>query len=1628
MSKYRPLIGLKILGLSLTVQFLSQIPVMALECGNSRSQGTVYGSMEEAAEAACVHQSGSTGVMEVDYLSESIAIVRCESCRSDGSCEPWMGWTASCRATEFYADYSDPDIEDQTNGKSCPSSNNPINLISGNKYKIHTDIKHHLSEALMTRPGFTRIYNSQVFNHTDNIIGKNWRHSYQRSLHTQDSFNSGVNQRELTGGASYKVTESSVYSSEYAACVEGFQEYKDRMDESGAVKDILQQGTVRWEMQACRVYIGGRYIATIPIRSHDSGSSGEVQSPVAIHAIRLNRENGRVYHFVKDYVNQGSTLWKSSDPDLKHHLEQVVLDDLSEDEINSPYFQAMRVSSQFRFTDENNVVETYNNDGELISIEYPNGIRETLIYESVDHNDGVSRRLVKVVNNFGKYVEFNYNGDKRITSVADDTGRAWSYTYNLNGNLIRADNPDDTSKQYLYENIDYPNLLTGEIDERGIRYSTFSYQTDGRAFVSYLGAPGIALDNQIGRVEVSYGGGRNNAVTDSLGNITRYHFPRESIHGRIVKIDGPDCHYCSTPDAVYEYSADYKEWEFYPSPVYLLSKNEFGTGTEYAEYDDKGNPGLITEAVGSEQERQKRLTYDSRYQGLVETVTEPSVYSPGEKVTTYTYDDHENITSIRIEGFDTEGSPVRREYSMQYNGPFNQISQFDGPREDISDITYFDYYPDEAGQGNNRARLRSVRAHNGWYLRDNIRYTGTGNIASENRLNGLQVAYSYYSDSDRLNTVQMTDSLTGQVRSIHYTYLATGEVKSITHAYNSSNPVTLEFGYDNARRLTTVIDAQGNYIEYELDTEGNIVGENIYDNGGILKKSLSQTFDSYNRLKTSVQMNENRTVNFNPDGTVGSVIDGNGVSAEFDYDSLKRLVKIMQDAGGQNPYTSNTITQYIYDSQDNLVSVVAANNAETRYKYDDLGNLISLTSPDTGTILYDNDAAGNIVRMVDAKNQVFNYTYDAFNRLVQIETEDLRDNVYYTYDNCAHGQGLVCGVQRDNSTLNYKYNAFSDVTEISQSLTTVDGFNTAENTVAYTYNANGDISSIAYPSGVVVNYSYNGAGKVDNVYLEQDGQVRTLSLNISYLPFGEESIQTYGNGINVMGFYDTAYRPFITGDPDNFFEHVSAYDGNGNITGLTTLFDNNYMMSQFEYDRLNRISSASGFHGGSGYYYDKVGNKQLQAESSSFFAARYYAQSNRLNTLGGEDINIDENGNLLNLRGMALSYTTDNRLKSVNTDVRFEYNGLGQRVMKRSAASGVAGTYGYVKTTGFIYGASAQLLAEVGPTGRVTKEYIYLNDTPLAMLMHSPSSPDAIYKADLDSDGEISSEDAFIWYFNYRTDPAHDVTGDGVTDNQDISMVLTCGLSQTVCATESYSTEIYYIHNDHLGTPKLLTDNNQNVVWRARSTPFGKAFVDNDVDGDGVEIEFNLRQPGQYYDRESGLYYNYYRYYDPETGRYITSDPIGLRGGINTYAYVENNPLKYIDPLGLWALSLEGYLVLGGGINMSYSEGTFEMTGRIGIGLGGGFSYDPNGTPSPHSESCGSGYIARTSFNANATVGWPLGIGASYTGATGNAFTDNQGGGYHSVSPHWGTDRSGNNTAFRFGASYSVEIGSYSNW
>jgi len=108
----------------------------------------------------------------------------------------------------------------------------------------------------------------------------------------------------------------------------------------------------------------------------------------------------------------------------------------------------------------------------------------------------------------------------------------------------------------------------------------------------------------------------------------------------------------------------------------------------------------------------------------------------------------------------------------------------------------------------------------------------------------------------------------------------------------------------------------------------------------------------------------------------------------------------------------------------------------------------------------------------------------------------------------------------------------------------------------------------------------------------------------------------------------------------------------------------------------------------------------------------------------------------------------------------------------------------------------------------------------------------------------------------------------------------------------------YYILTDHLNTPRKVTNSTGTVLWSWNSDAFGTTPANQDVDGNGTDFEFNLRFPGQYFDKESGQHYNYFRDYESGTGRYLESDPIGLDGGLNNYSYVLNNSLINFDQKG----------------------------------------------------------------------------------------------------------------------------------
>lgn len=1064
------------------------------------------------------------------------------------------------------------------------------------------------------------------------------------------------------------------------------------------------------------------------------------------------------------------------------------------------YFQLVKKRGKWELTTAKDTVELYDGKGVLLSITDSKGNVLDLDYD-------IDKLLISVVSSSNELLEFRYDATGLLIGIdywasnpdpAIAQSLSWSFGY-TDSKLTSVNNPDGSQRQYHYENTNYPHALTGITDERGVRYATWEYDETGIGASSFHGLGA-------NRVDIAYDVNGLRTVTDSLGNVTDYGVMAQLGQGILTDREGPACTTGDTSLRAYSYD---------PITNNKLSQTIDGTTTQFGDYDLNGNPGYQIEAVGTPSERRTDYTYDTRFHSKVTSITEPSVHVGENKVSTMEYDEFGNLIRRTVDGFKPDGTPVSRTTTFEYNGPYHQLSQVDGPRTDVSDITTFEYYADDPALYQRQGMLLRVTGPEGIVLRDNLQYNGQRQLISETRPNGLVVTYDWEPNTDRLAAI--TETVDADSRTSSWTYLLSGEVETFTQADGS----TLSYEYDEARRLVRIVDALGNYIDYNLDTEGNILNESTYDPNDILAKSITRSFDVYNRLDVMTQANESLDYDYAADGTLAKEVNGNAIETRYSYDELKRLTTTMGDANGTDPDTAASQTDLDYDSQDNLAAVTDPLTSVTTYTYDDLGNRVSLVSPDTGTASFNHDDAGNRIQTTDAKGQTFTFSYDVRNRLTFSDAPGSDHDIQYTYDSCANGVGKLCSLTRganspQANTTAYTYNGFGDVVSMDQDVQTDTALLGAS--LGISYDSAGRIQSITYPGNTSITYGYDVMGNVIQLTLDRNGLITELISNVSYQAFGPLKAVTLGNGLVRSIDRDQAYR--ITAINDPVYDATLSYDNNGNILYQSR----NVGDLGTGYDALDKLTTATGSLDSYAYSYDRNANRLTDTLNGTLTGYNYEPLSNRLTQVGLDPVILDANGNTTQLRGMTLDYSPDNRLIAAN-DSSFGYNGIGERVLKTAAS----------KITVYHYGLRGQLMAELNDSGQVEKAYIYLNGQPFAVL-------------------------------DYATDP----TG-----------------------------ALYYIHGDHLGTPQGLTDQSGNIVWLADYSPFGLAVVNDDVDLDGNLVTFNLRFAGQYFDGESGLHYNYFRDYDPSTGRYVQSDPVGLGGGLNTYAYVGGNPLKYTDPKGL---------------------------------------------------------------------------------------------------------------------------------
>ncbi|MBW2136220.1 MAG: RHS repeat protein, partial [Deltaproteobacteria bacterium] len=723
---------------------------------------------------------------------------------------------------------------------------------------------------------------------------------------------------------------------------------------------------------------------------------------------------------------------------------------------------------------------------------------------------------------------------------------------------------------------------------------------------------------------------------------------------------------------------------------------------------------------------------------------------------------------------------------------------------------------------------------------------------------------------------------------------------------------SLKYSYGEAGFLERVEDSKGNHIRYFYDREGNRNREEIRDQDGELKRYIDLEYDELNRLLRVLyegNVLEERRYDGNDNLMIST--DANGYSTGYDYDELNRVVRVTHG-------NAATIF-YSYDARDNLTSILDPEGHRTSYLFDDLGNTLRRISPDTGLTIYTYDPPGNMTSKTDANGNIVIYSYDALNRLTEIKyPADPSQNVTYSYDGGTNSKGRLTGMIDPTGSYIYQYDPLGNLIREERTIKGM-GFVTE-----YTYDSTGNLTAVHYPGGRVVTYELDSNGRVAGVSTETDGEMEILAQGITYLPFGPINGFSYGNAVSSKETYDSLYR--LTGIDNGSIYHVSYdLDPTGNILEISDNLDLSRSQS-FTYDNLYRLTGANGPYGSIRYTYDEAGNRLSRENDAETEVYRYLEGANRLIAVNDEPFTYDANGNITGIGDKAFIYNQENRLirasKGSQVQGGYTYNGLGQRVIKTSGG----------EEAFFLYDLRGNVLVEIGSSGEIEREYVYLNGRPLAVIVRGRAvvgaivditpgvwrpkgkgkwvtcriklpdgydvrdiEPGSIRLNGLIAPGKVKVRGRgrkrhLVVKFPRESllqaiDPSPgeevelEVSGKvgGVSFlGTDTVYVKGKGRKKRKAHIPSPETvhmgdSIYFYHLDHLGTPMAVTDEDGQVVWNATYLPFGKAAM-----SPNSGVENNLRFPGQYYDQETGLHYNYHRYYDPHTGRYITPDPLAV--------------------------------------------------------------------------------------------------------------------------------------------------------
>ncbi|MCI5066633.1 DUF6531 domain-containing protein [bacterium] len=925
------------------------------------------------------------------------------------------------------------------------------------------------------------------------------------------------------------------------------------------------------------------------------------------------------------------------------------------------------------------------------------------------------------------------------------------------------------------------------------------------------------------------------------------------------------------------------------------------------------------------------------------------VIDPLDRTVEYGYDSEGRLISVS----DPEGATIQYRYSA--SGKLNEVidpegrtvrtASFDDSGRLVAYMEDGESYTLTHTPSANRVVETDSRGN-----QRTILYNDNGNITSKSDHFGNIESFAF---DDDFNPSVVTDK---RGNATTYVYNDDGSLRSMTDA--RGNVTTYE--YDPRFQEVIRISEPGRVMDYVRDSNGNITQERVTSGGET--RTTDYTLDAFGQVLVvdGPRPGDDDTTRYTYDqyGNVASITTPSGDVASMTYDLIGRMIRmvepnglvvdyrydgngneIFQDAGGEV-----TTTKY---TPAGLVSTqTLPTGQKLTYKYDQFARVLQATDGSGDKVVYTRDYRGNVTReeyfdSSGAVVQTRSFQYDRLDRLTK-EIGTRGQETEYFYD----PNGNVTRVEDplNHATLKtydelnrLKTVTFPDLGEAEHSYDPLSFLTTTENPLGletvFTVNGFGEVTQELSPERGTITRGYDEAG---NLTRETDARGETTTYQYNELSLlekttygdGSEENRTYGAGahfeqqlrsivgpnVSLRWTYDLHNRPrsvtqtsegisLVLGyqyQPDGLLLHHTypsgkrvtyTYDGAGKLSGVQ--YDGEVVVKEVEYFPYGAVQGwkwkddtavlRSYDTDGRLSQYDLEGERvtnvydlasRIQSQSSSRDTRTYrYDSVGRL---------TDHTGSALSVNGSYQYDLNGNRLLESGTSGsrNFQYDPATSRLSQLVEAG---------STTDYTYDEAGNLISDG------TNSYQYDTRGRLTRF----TSPSSDYRYEYNGLGQRVSktqagaavpEELYMYNEFGQLLGVYDQTGSVVME-----IVYVHGMPVSVVLGNG---ELFRIHVDHLSTPRTISDEGGTVVWRWDSTPFGIGAPDEDPDGDLVEFVFPLRFPGQYFDPESHLHYNYFRDYDPQIGRYIEADPIGLGGGLNLYSYAEGNPITKFDLTG----------------------------------------------------------------------------------------------------------------------------------